>query len=278
MAVSGTYTWNPTRAEIINGALRLLKVIDQDGAATANQVTNAAFKLNALVKSLRDEGIHLWSVQEATLTLVSPTIVTGTDGEIYECIRRHTSVAGNRPITGADYTSYWIPSSGTPAVWAAAQSYVSANHYLLAAEIIGIETPFVRDGQYDSLLSPMSREDYLSQGNKYVKGIPTHLVFFRELGGAQLFLYPVPDVYTYVVHFQAIKKSMDVGATGDTLDFTEEWMDALIVGLATRLSGEYDIPLTERETLKREARYLLDIVKGGDSERVSMRISPDMRR
>ncbi len=50
--------------------------------------------------------------------------VVGTDTGDYVCILAHTSAASNKPITGADYATYW-EAIGTSigAVWAADTAY-----------------------------------------------------------------------------------------------------------------------------------------------------------
>ncbi len=49
--------------------------------------------------------------------------VTGTDANIYTCTISHTSAASNRPITGADYASYWVAGGSTGGVWASGTAY-----------------------------------------------------------------------------------------------------------------------------------------------------------
>lgn len=284
MAISGTYTWNATRDDIIKRALRIVKALDQRGTPTTDQLTNCSNILNSIVKGWKNQGVHLWTVEETTLALVTATIVIGTDALYYECIHNHTSATGNRPITGTDWSTYWIKTSTTTGAvaWTAAQSYVSSNNYALAAEIIGIEeaTLFVRDiNGRDAPLSLISRDDYMGLGNKYSKGSPTHAWFERQTT-PQLTLYPVPNTLTDVVHFSAVKKSMDVSiavpdATAN-VDIPEEWIEALIYALASRIAPENDVAPNERVFLRNEASDFFTIARGNDSEKTGIQISPDL--
>jgi SPP1 family predicted phage head-tail adaptor len=60
------------------------------------------------------------------------SIVIGTDGLDYHCIKAHTAGATNKPITGVDYATYWSLTGGSGAgeVWVTGTSYVkSFNNY-----------------------------------------------------------------------------------------------------------------------------------------------------
>ncbi|MFA6357516.1 MAG: DUF2341 domain-containing protein, partial [Candidatus Omnitrophota bacterium] len=53
-------------------------------------------------------------------------IITGTDNLDYRCIRRHLASDTNKPITGADYATYWQ----TPAVTTRGTAWISAKSYV----------------------------------------------------------------------------------------------------------------------------------------------------
>lgn len=283
MAISGTYTWNATRDDIIKRALRIVKALDQRGTPTDNQLTNCSGILNSIVKGWKNQGVCLWTVEETTLALVTATIVIGTDALYYECVRNHTSATVSKPITGADWSTYWIETSTTTGAvaWSAAQSYVSSNNYALAAEIIGIEeeTIFVRRDKFDTKITLIGRDSYMGLGNKYQKGIPTHAWFERQTT-PQLTFYPVPDTLTDVIHFSAIKKGMDISTTvPDTtanVDIPEEWVEALVYALASRIAPENDVASNERAFLRNEAVEFFSIAMRNDTEKTGIQISPDL--
>ncbi len=53
------------------------------------------------------------------------SIVVGTDGLDYYCILAHTSTVADKPITGANYATYWkaTGSSGVGVVWVVTAVY-----------------------------------------------------------------------------------------------------------------------------------------------------------
>ena len=54
---------------------------------------------------------------------VTSSEVTGTDAKIYTCKLNHTSAADNRPITGANYATYWELKGSTGGVWVIDTTY-----------------------------------------------------------------------------------------------------------------------------------------------------------
>jgi len=57
---------------------------------------------------------------------VGESIVTGTDSNKYRCILSHTAANDNKPVTGANYATYWaLISTGTATVWTLGASYVT---------------------------------------------------------------------------------------------------------------------------------------------------------
>jgi hypothetical protein len=64
---------------------------------------------------------YVWPVPNNTTSLV-----VGTDALYYLCIKDHTSAAASRPITGADYATYWqAVSTATATAWVTATAYYS---------------------------------------------------------------------------------------------------------------------------------------------------------
>lgn len=278
MATSGSYDFTLTRDTLIKAALTHLKVIDQDGTPSSPQVNSASVALNAMVKAWRVDGVFLWSFEEATAVMVPSTIVVGTDGNDYQCIRAHTSTAANRPITGADWTSYWKATGGTGAgaAWVVTTAYVCIAENALPADTIGVERVYLRNSSHlDIKLTPMTRDEYFALGNKTTKGTPSMYWFSRELGQSKLYLWPVPeDGATDVIHYDAVKKTQDFDGANDNPDFPEEWFEALYLGLASKLSMGYNIPVGERRELRAEAEIAKSIASGGDIENTSLQISP----
>lgn len=73
MATSGTYSWTLQRDAVINAALRKLGVLFTGTTASANQITDAAVSLNAIIKAFHADGMPLWAILNYTFTTVSGT-------------------------------------------------------------------------------------------------------------------------------------------------------------------------------------------------------------
>jgi hypothetical protein len=247
MARSGSRDFTLDRNDLIYSALRKAQF---GTAGITNDIIKTAIKdLNVMIKAWQNEKIFLWAVVWEPTTLTASSVVVGTDGNDYECIRNHTSAATNKPITGANYTSYWeaTGSTGSGSVWATSTSYTSISNVTLSTDIIGIEPEgnFLRGNGYDTPITKVSREEFMDYGTKTSEAPPTAFWFNRQ-HTPEIFLYPYPDDSTDVLHLQVIKKLQDFDAGGNEADFPEEWLEAIIFGLASRLA--FENPKIERLT------------------------------
>lgn len=71
MATSGDTTFNVTRDQLINGALRIVGAIAQGETPTAQMVTDASEALNMIVKAWQADGMPLWVTKEYQLTPIA---------------------------------------------------------------------------------------------------------------------------------------------------------------------------------------------------------------
>lgn len=278
MAVSGSYDFIQTRDKIITGALRVCKVIGQNGTPSAIQITNGAEALEALVKSWRPHTKMVWTIDWTTQTLTAADEVTGTDGEVYTCIRKHTSSTSDTPITGADFSTYWRLRGSTGGTWVDLTDYDSVNENQLAAEIWAIDSAFIRRDNYDTPLVPLTNEQYMDLANKSILGKPNSYYFERKLSQPTLYLYPMPENETDVIHLQAIKIPQDFDAAANNPDFPIDWMNALKYGLANELAPEYVTDRAFRIEIREDAIYHKELVGLGDNEQTDLKIMIDRRR
>lgn len=91
MSTSGTTTFNVSRDDVINAALRSLGVIGTGETPITEDYTNCAFALNLILKSLAAQGYLLWCYVRTTVPLTSGTAsyTIGPSG---------ATVTANRPI------------------------------------------------------------------------------------------------------------------------------------------------------------------------------------
>lgn len=68
---SGTTTFSITRDDIIKGALRKIGVVAQGEVPTIDQVTEASFALNLMVKAWEPDGMPLWALRTTPIPLTA---------------------------------------------------------------------------------------------------------------------------------------------------------------------------------------------------------------
>lgn len=70
--------------------------------------------------------------------------VTGSDANIYSCIRDHKAAASNRPITGANYSDYWVLEGSTGGTWISGTKYQSMYFSDIIADTLAIANSYAQ--------------------------------------------------------------------------------------------------------------------------------------
>jgi len=266
MATSGSADWTRTRNQIATAALRKVGACAQGDSPTNDQLTEAIEALNLVVKELQNDGVRLWTVEWKVATFTASTEVTGTDSNIYTCIRSHTSADANKPVTGAQWTVYWILRGSTGGTWSADQSYTSVNEVLVDTDTVSIEQAFIRDETgYDHQVEIIGRHQYFDIINKGDTGRPQALFFDHLLSNA-IYLWPHVDDTDDVLHYHRVRLLEDFDAAANTPDAPVRWIGVMVWKTAVELAPEYGLPVQERDWLERKAEMSLKRVKRGDKE------------
>jgi hypothetical protein len=222
--------------------------------------------LNAMVKSWQSENVFLWTTDWTFQAMsTASTERTGTDSNIYTCIRSHTSSNDDKPITGANYAVYWKQRGSTGGAWQASQSYTSIGDFDVASDTISIEKAFIRYNEDDYDVEIIDKFRYMNIPDKADEGRPTHLWLDRQLT-PHIYIWPIPDETTYVLHYKRIRLLEDFDASGNNPDFPVRWINALTYGLAAHLSHEYQLPLQERGILTQEAERFKQTAQSMETE------------
>ena len=237
-----TSTYSITRDQIIITALRKLGTVepaDTTSTIDSNIVTNCAQALNLMVKQWMTEGIKLWTVTDYTLTLV------------------------------ASQTSYIIGPSGPDLV---------ADKPLRLIQ--GLLRNISVTSYIDTPLQILSKQEYTTLGSKFSTGIANSVYLNPGLTSATVKFFLTPDTST-ATNYQAIltcqRPIYDISASSDVPDFPNEWMQALVWGLADQLSLEYGLPVNHRqEVLLRAEKYKMQLMDW-DVEYESTFFQPDSR-
>lgn len=275
MTTSGIYSFNATRNEIIINALQKVGGIGDGELPTNSQIQTASFYLNALVKNLRGDNLFLWELDWITIPLTASSIVIGTDGENYECIRNHTASSDNKPITGVDYLSFWMPSTETGVTWVIDTNYTSICNVDLGSNIVGISDIKVRQNQNTIIMNELSRNDYASLTQATTPGKPLQWFFFRQFQNPNsIFFYPYPDSTEYVMEGYTYRYPEDFDTGTNTPDFLSEWILPLTLLLAHELAPIYGIFGTQKSQLGSDADKALERARGVDHETGNAQIMP----
>ncbi|MDB4312210.1 hypothetical protein N9937_02145 [bacterium] len=272
MATSGTTDFNSTRDEIIRRALRIVGATPQGSTPSATEVTNAAEALNVFVKTLQNQGINLWALDQITQTLTASSTVSG-----YRCYKPHTSSASDEPGVGANWSTYWKSDSTATGTWAGSTAYTAINSFNLPSGYIGISKAWVRENEIDQPIDVISRMDYVLISDKTSTGTPDLLSVERSFNNGEVFtvnLYPVPEDTDMIIHMLAVRTLEDFDADTDNPDFPVRWLNVLTFGLAVELSHEYSLQLPERQYLRSEYQRHYLAAKGDDQERVQRFVEP----
>ncbi len=127
-------------------------------------------------------------------------------------------------------------------------------------------------------LNIRSHYDYNLLSNQGSVGTPTTYWYEPLNQTGVLHIWPIPDSYAIANQVVAIvyqRPFYDMVTGTNTLDFPQWWMDAVIYGLAWRLSPEYGVPLMDRKELSLEAQYFLDEALSFGEEEGSLYFQPD---
>lgn len=123
-----------------------------------------------------------------------------------------------------------------------------------------------------------SHYDYNQLSNFTNPGVPTTYWYEPLNQTGVLHVWPLPDAATIanshlVMVYQ--RPFYDMVSGSDTLDFPQYWHEAVIYGLAHRLSPEYGIPIQDRQLVAKEADYFLTEALSFGTEEGSLFFAPE---
>lgn len=120
----------------------------------------------------------------------------------------------------------------------------TATYSIAAKTIMILDASIVLDygtaSESRRYITPLSRTQYLSFANQQTQGFPTSYWFDRLISPTITF-WPVPDGNgPYTFDYFSVTQIQDANLTGgETPDVPYRWFDALVAGLAHRLSCIY---------------------------------------
>lgn len=232
-------SYSITRDQIISSALRKLQVIELGVTPDANTLSNASQALNIMIKSWQTQGIKLWTVENYVITLVASqsAYVIGPTGP---------DLVQDKPLK---IIQAWMRNQT-----------VTPN----------IDTP----------LTTLSRQEYNILGSKASAGMVNSYWYEPSTTFGTVTLYLTPDTQTatnYKLYLVGQRPLDDILLSTDIPDFPNEWMQALVWGLADELAIEYGVNTNVRNEVSIKANRYRTELEGWDVENTSTFFTPDVR-
>jgi hypothetical protein len=312
MTTSASVNFSVSRDDIIRASAEENGEVAEGEPITPDRTAAYALRLNSWIKSLMANGAKLWAMKQATLFLTAGTASYSLGATGTHCTNSYvqttlataealgstslglTAFAGmaasdNIGVVLDDGTIHWTTISGAPgatttiavglASAAAAGNVVfSYTSKINRPQRIDTESAYWHSaaGQ-DTPVELISRARYAQLANKSTRGKIVQAYYDPQLGNGILSVWPTPDNATDVLKFWYERILEDFDASADTPDFAIEWGEALILGLASKMSPSSGMPLRERMDLKARADEALAIVTNYDRENVSLLCQPDLQ-
>jgi hypothetical protein len=310
MATSGTSSFNMNRNEIIRAAARKIQAVRRGASMGAEMVSDFNQALNAMVKHWQGQGLHVWTVSEATLfpqvgqvqyalsnaassdhatqsyvqTAISAAEASGQTVISLDATTNITA-ADHIGITLDDGTLHWSTVSSkttTTATIALALTDSAAADNLVYTYTNKIVRPLriVDARSYDpesfeeTHVGVIARKDYQMLSNKVSDGTINQIFYDPQLTTGQLHLYQTSTTVGNLLKFTWWRPIEDFSAAGDNPDLPQEWIQTLIFNLAVVMAPEFDVPSEKLQQIASMAGTFKDDMMGWDREAESFQFSP----
>ncbi|WP_373088692.1 hypothetical protein [Zhongshania sp.] len=298
MAISTSINFTVTRDQIIKKALQSLGVLGEGEDPNSEQIDDAAFVLNGIIKAWQADGLNLFAVQRLYLFpekgqheySIGPSASTNITAAY-----RSTTVAADASGTtltvdddvsfvAGDYVG--VQLDGTTVQWTTVDSVTNSTEVELADSLSSTaaegNTVFVYTtkanrpmkvlegyttvGNTEIPVGVISRTDYNTLGVKTTDGIITQMYYDPQIGTGKLFVYPEASSELNFVTLFVQKTLADLDAATDNPEVPQEWYLALAYNLAEALVPDYGTPTQDAAKVERLAKKYYDMAYFFDNE------------
>lgn len=204
MALSNSFDYTLDKSQVIAEALENIGISDP----SAEDTGKAGRSLQLLLKSIINNGLHMWTWREASLPLTvgAQSYVLGTGGTAVDAL---TSAVIVNPVDINDVRLY-----GTD----------------------GTESP----------CTIISLSEYKAYNNKSDTGEIINVAFQIGINAATLYVYPVNTDTTQTLRFQYKRPLDDVDNSEDSICAPANWLRYIVYQLTLDIAPKFGIPLQER--------------------------------
>lgn len=205
MALSGSYDYSVTAQDIIEGAMRVLGLLESGETPTATELADGLEALNLLVKSWQHSpnpvmrGVQPWHRVETTI-----------DTSVVTAKQSYTLAA-----SGADVTMQ-IP-----------------------VDILAVTT-LDANGER-SLLKRVTHDRFLEWGNRTDTGSVAEWFYERGIASGRLWFDVIPDDTTIDYVITSTRPLQDCDELTNNVEFPQEWYRALKFNLAVEIAPEFQV-------------------------------------
>lgn len=312
MATSGSIDWNLTRNQVIRMAALEVHAIGAGITMGAQMLDDFAVKLNAMIHSWQGLGIHVWTVEEATLfpqldqvkyqlgnsspdhcaqtyveTAISAEEASGQTTISIDSSAGMTA-ADNIGIIVDDGTIHWstissIPDSTSVVIADALDDSAAVDNPVFAYKTkINRPLKVVDARRYnissdnETPIDMVARRDYQALPNKTTEGTINQCWYEPGRDTGYLYVWPEPANIDDLVKFTWHRPLEDFDAAGNNPDLPQEWVLALAFNLAEASLAQYPVDNKIALRVTGLATKYLDIVRGFDQEEGSVYFQPDL--
>ena len=312
MATSGVTTFSMTAIEVVNKAFSKIGVKVAEQALTDDELQDGIDTLNLMIKSWGAQGLHLWTKDEGVLFLdVGKTDfnlgVTGDEAcQFDDFIGTTTTLAKVSTDTVIDVASstgmvvgdkIGVELDDKTRHWSTISIINSATQVTIATGIpsaskLGstvftftnlVQRPnrilscrrktFADDNEIPVLT--WSRDEYFNQVNKISQGTVVNCYYSPQLTNGRMYVWQTASSVNDFLRFTFERPLEDIAQGTDNLDFPVEWLEAIIYGIAFRLTDDYSTPFAKADRIGQKAESFLDDLLGWDEEMTSLNLQPD---
>lgn len=314
MTTSGSVSFNLTARQVVDKAFGKIGVKVQEQPLQDAEFQDGKDALNLMIKSkaFLKAGLNLWTKDEGILFLdvgktdylLGPngdeaaqfddviTAQTTSDLIATDVIIPIDSSAGMAVndkigIRLDDNTRFWSTiltvDSSTQVTINDALPSVSASNSSVFTFTNLIQRPnrvlscrrktFTQDNEIPVIT--WSRQQYFDQVNKSSQGTVVNCYYSPQLVDGRMYVWQTASNVNDFLRFTFERQIEDILIGDDTLDFPPEWLEAIIYGLAFRLTDDYNVPLAKADRIGQKANEFLDDLLGWDEEMTSLNLQPD---
>ena len=312
MTTSGTYTYNVTATQIINGAFRKCGVLEEGETPSAEMSADALEALEIMIKGWHSEGLHLWKYEEMILFLVTSqesydlgpsggnwvkksdltTTALASDAASSATTITVDSITGvaDADIIGVvidDNTIHWTtvngaPSGSTITLTTGLDGAASTDNAVYAYTTKGPRPLQVTDGRVqvestsETILTMKGRNDYFLLSNKSSKGTPVEAYYSPRLTNGKLYIWPTVNDERIFLNLTTQIPIEDITSSSNNLDFPQEWFLPLVWCLSQQIYVEFGVnDQVTVQKIEKEADKWYEKVLDFDIEEADLILMPD---